>query len=141
MNAAAVAVIAMLLVSAVPTASGAAGEHTVPYIEIKHPQDGSTVGTEDVLVVVAEGKDLHSPSFSIEGEHKAFGGPLQGCIFEVPASPEGEEVTEQTMKMYCKQKLNLDSFEGEKVKISVSVKEETGTLTDSVGVYVSGHCA
>lgn len=138
-TAAVVVIMAMLLVTTIP--SGAAGEGTIPYIEIQEPQDGATVGTKTTLVVVAEGEDLKNPTASISGGYIGIAFPLQGCVFEIPAFPEGEEVLNQTMKMYCKQELNLESFAEEKVKVSVSVQEASGVLTDSVGLYVSGHCA
>ena len=45
------------------------------------------------------------------------------------------------MTMHCTQKLNLKSFDGQKVKVSVSVYDSEKKLTDIVGLYVSGHCA
>lgn len=132
MNAAAVVLMAIVLATAIP--SGATGEELIPYIDIQHPEDGSTVGTEEVLVVVAEGRDLQSPAFSVEGEQMGYAGPLTGCIFEV-----NEDSTET--HMYCRQDISLKSFEGQNVKVKVSVKENNGMLTDGVGLYVSGDCA
>jgi hypothetical protein len=134
-------IMAMLLAAAIP--SGATSGGTIPYIEIEYPQDGSNVGTQETLAVHAEGSGLHSPWLSVWGENIGFEGPLEGCIFSptYPPTPAGEEpinTSIETMEMYCKQRLDLSSFEGQKVRVSVSVKEETGLLTDSVGLYVSG---
>jgi hypothetical protein len=127
---------AMLIAVAIP--SSAASETASPYIEIEQPVDGSTVGTNEVLVVVAEGTDLRGPTFSIEGEQIGVGGPLTGCIFEGPVDGGSE-------RMYCKYALDLSAFDGQKVRLSVSVQDVQGDaiqlLTDSVGLLVSGHCA
>ena len=139
MKAAAVVIIAMLLATSIPLS--AASEETIPYINIEYPKDGSTVGTKETLEVIAEGKNLNDPSLSITGEQIGVGGPLTGCIYSTSASTTGIPPMPATTKMYCKQEINLASFDHQKVKVSVSVKEETKTLTDSVGLYVSGHCA
>ena len=139
--------IAVLLLTAIPAPAGATSNETIPYIDIEYPTDGSTVGTQETLVVVAEGYGLQNPSFSVSGENVGFAGPLTTCYF---TTPMGEEIPVEEgiggygpgpIRMYCKQPLNLQSFEGENIKVSVSVYEQTGRLTDSVGLYVSGHCA
>ncbi len=108
----------------------------VPYIEIIQPEDGSNVGTEETLVVFAEGINLRNPTFSVEGEHMGFAGPLTGCFFESTTDEESAE--NEIMRMHCKQQLNLQSFENQKIKVSVNVDENSNQLTNSVGLYVSG---
>ena len=131
MNAITIAMAAMLFA----TISGAASEEPIPYISIDHPQDGSTVGTRETLLVSAEGWNLRNPMLSIEGENIGVSGPLQGCAFSVPQGGGG------SMSMTCKQELNLDSFENQKVKVKVRVNEKSGVLDDTLGLHVSGHCA
>ncbi len=126
-------VLAVILLLVLPL--NAAGENPTPYIEIQQPEDGSVVGTETILVVYAEGEGLKNPSFSISGENAGIAGPLAGCIFE---TQEMENATDGITGMYCKQKIDISGFEGQKVEIGVSVDTYTGTVRDIVGVYVSG---
>jgi hypothetical protein len=136
MNAVTIGMLAMLLVATI--SSGASSEDPIPYIKIEHPKDGSTVGTSVTLEAVAEGKDLRDPRYSIEGENIGYLGPLTDCVFSVS---NGEDTNQGYMKMYCKQQLNLESFQEQNVRLSVSVEESSGILRDSVGLLVSGHCA
>ena len=130
MNAAAI-IITMLLLTAIP--SGATGEETIPYIEIQYPEDGSTIETKETIVVVAEGYSLKNPRFSITGEGMGSIGPLTECTFKT--------MENGLTRMNCKQELDFTPFEEQKVKLLVYVSEGNTTLTDSVGLYVSGHCA
>ncbi len=139
-------VIAVLLLLVLPY--GASGEVTTPYIEIEYPRDGQTVGERTELVVVAEGYDLRNPFVSIEGEHGiAVGFPLEGCIYSAPGVTdlEGTDLTTipqppGPMKMYCKTEIDLGSFQGERIRLSVSVLENSEIVMDSVGLFVSGQC-
>lgn|GEM_PF-2514215 len=144
--------ILLVLAATIPNSiSGATGEEPIPYIEIEYPKDGSTVDTRTTLVVTAKGNDLKNPTLSVSGEAAGFSGPITGCIFgetSEPAVPENEMTAsdteapvETTGSMHCKQELDLGSFDGERVKVSVSVNEGSDLLTDSVGLYVSGHRA
>ncbi len=141
------AIAILLLLSVLPY--GAYGEATAPYIEIIQPRDGQTVGKTTELVVVAEGYGLRDPFVTIQGESGiGVGFPLEGCVYStdpVPV-PLNEGNTDSSIlppgptKMYCKTEINLGSFEGERIRLSVSVHEINGILTDSVGLFVSGQC-
>jgi hypothetical protein len=127
----------------------ASGEATIPYVNIKEPLDGQTVPETTELVVVAEGYDLRNPTVSISGVNTGIAFPLQGCVYtKTEITNESVEpgveypVSEYPpTQMYCKTKIDLSGFSGQKVKLSVSVTESGRTLTDSVGLYVSGQCA
>jgi len=155
MKAAAIAIViiifAMFLLTAIP--ASATSKTPIPYIEIESPEDGSTVGTQETLLVVAEGRGLRDPSFSVQGEHMGFAGPLTNCYYttadgkEIPVT-DLQQTAEQIegygpiTSMYCKQELNLNSFEGQNIVVSASVYEGIGAqLSDSVGLYVVGDCA
>lgn len=115
----------------------AAGKNEVPYIEIVHPEDGSTVEETTTLYVIAEGFGLNNPTLTVKGENYGFHGPLSGCEFIVPANNENESTKTETI-MKCKSELDLSEFNGEKVIVDVNVDELSGVMTDSVGLYVSG---
>lgn len=119
---------------------GALGKTTTPYIEIQEPKDGTTVGTETTLVVVAEGYDLNNPFVTIQGEGIGVEFPLEDCVFSQQVETS-DNLIYGPEKMYCKTKINLNAFEGEKIKLSVSVRENSGHLVDSVGLFVSGQSA
>ena len=124
-------VILLLLISP----SYAASEATIPYIEIKNPTDGETVDPATNLVVVAEGYELRNPFVSITGEYVGTVFPLKECIYEATPEPG------MPIKMYCNAEIDLSGFENQKIRLGVSVIEGEGTLTDSVGLFVSGQCA
>ena len=132
MNTANLMAIAILLLTVLP--SYAAGETTIPYIEIQSPADGQTVGNTVNLVVVAKGYDLKDPVVSISGEQMGIGFPLNDCIYE--ASPEEGGL----IGMYCNTEIDLGGFEGQNVRLGVTVTENQEALTDSVGLFVSGQC-
>lgn len=130
MNAAAIVIMMLLMATILP---GATGEETIPYIEIQYPEDGSTIETKETIVVVAEGYSLKNPRFSITGEGMGSIGPLTGCTFKT--------MENGLTRMNCKQELDFTPFDEQEVKLSVYVSEGNISLTDSVGLYVSGHCA
>lgn len=126
----------------------ASGEATIPYVEIVAPEDGDTVRENTELVVVAEGYELRDPYVYISGDNTGEAFPLRGCVY-YSSMPEAvnEEPNESVpyhnplTRMKCRTTLDMSSFSGQKVKLTVSVSENGGKLTDSVGLYVSGQCA
>ncbi|MBU0530160.1 MAG: hypothetical protein ABIH52_00140 [Candidatus Aenigmatarchaeota archaeon] len=56
-----VAVAMILLLITLP--SYAAGEETIPYVNIEYPTDGQTVGETVNLIVEAEGYELSNPLY------------------------------------------------------------------------------
>ena len=129
------AIIAVFLVALIPNATG---QGEIPYITIVEPEDGSEVGEETTLVVRAEGYNLHSPVLSVEGENMGYAGPLGNCVFEQPIyefpNPATGDYPALPTVMTCKTKIGLESFEGEKVRVTVSVHEASGSIKDSVGL-------
>ncbi|MFH1978248.1 MAG: hypothetical protein ABIJ92_02900 [Candidatus Aenigmatarchaeota archaeon] len=113
--------------------SYAASEDAIPYIEIVKPIDGTTVGDTTPLVVEAKGYELLNPKVIVSGEQLATSFPLDNCIY---SSSDGNSM----IGMYCSTDINLNGFEGEKVEIIVGVTEGESTLTDRVGLFVSGNC-
>lgn len=118
------------------------GEASISYIEIKNPVDGQTVHDSTELVVVAEGYSLRDPHVSIMGEKLGTSYPLSGCTFVSPikVGDESEIISSPGMTMSCNADINLKSFIGEEVKITVSVFDNGKKIMDSVGLYVSGQC-
>jgi len=127
----------------------ASGEATIPYIDIKYPTDGQTVGETTNLVVVAEGNDLRNPYVTIKGNQGiGVSFPLKGCVYTSPVETTTPNQTNSkspvppyTKHMYCSTDISLSSFQNQKVELSVSISESGRTLSDSVGLYVSGQCA
>ena len=97
----------------------------VPYVSIEHPLDGSTIGLTETVLVVAKGNELSSPTYSISGNGIGELGSFSDCEF-------GEE------EMVCKEDLDFSRFEGQQVRLLVSVRSSEGQLSDSVGLVVSG---
>jgi len=136
----------VLLLAVLPIC--ASGEATIPYIEIRYPGDGETVGETTTLAVAAEGYGLKEPYVTIKGEQLGVSFPLQGCVYESPVySQVKENGSEDTpspppvMKMYCKTEIDLSSFRNQKITLAAGVWESGRQITDSVGLYVSGQCA
>ena len=126
----------------------ASGEATIPYIDIVAPKDGETVMDKTELLVVAEGHELRDPYVYISGDNTSEAFPLKGCVYYSPIQEEvNEELNESVPNYYprtrmkCRTTLDLSSFSGKKVRLTVSVSENGEKLMDSVGLYVSGQCA
>ena len=122
-------IIALLILASL----GAASKDVLPYVTITNPLNEENVFGETTIKFRAEGQDLTNPILSIYGNTQGIEFPVKNCI--ISSQPEGNEGT-QTMS--CSYDWDPDSFEGQKVKITATVKSTEKMINDNVTVYVSG---